>query len=167
MEKPDRFLAKVKAKDEYMQLAIDEARIGIYNNDGGPFGSVIIKDGTIIARGHNCVLSNNDSTAHGEIEAIRKAEKNLKTHSLEGAILYTTGEPCPMCLAACLWANIKKVYYGCTIKDNEKIGFRDELFDKLMGGRKNISSLISLEEVDREACLELFKEYSLLESTKY
>lgn len=93
---------KIVAKNKYMNLAIKEAQIGILNNDGGPFGSVIVKDGEIIASAHNMVLANNDSTAHGEIEAIRKAEKKLQTYSLEGCELYTTGEPCQMCLAACL-----------------------------------------------------------------
>ena len=103
------------ADNEYMKLAIDEAREGIYNSHGGPFGSVIVKDDEIVGRGHNMVLKNNDSTAHGEISAIRDAEKRLKTFDLSGCELYTTGEPCPMCLAACMWANIDKVYYGCTM----------------------------------------------------
>ncbi|MBQ5472614.1 MAG: nucleoside deaminase, partial [Treponema sp.] len=82
-----------------------------------------------------------------------------------GCELYTTGEPCPMCLAACMWANIEHVYYGCTIEDNEKIGFRDSKFDKLMGGRKNLNGYLS--QVDREACLELFDEYNSLNRERY
>ena len=141
----------------YMKIAIDEAREGIRHGHGGPFGSVIVRDGRIIGRGHNMVLANNDSTAHGEVTAIRNAEKELKTHDLTGAVIYTTGEPCPMCLAACMWANISKVYYGCTIEDNSIIGFRDAKFDDLMGGRSKLSDY--LEQVNRDECLELFDEY--------
>ncbi len=141
-----------------MEAAIAEARAGIQNNDGGPFGAVVVKDGAIVASGHNHVLSNNDSTCHGEIDAIRKAEQELKTYDLSGCEIYTTSEPCPMCLAAILWANVDKVYYGCTIEDNEKIGFRDLKFDLMMGGRARLPEGL-MEEKDRELCLEVFEEY--------
>ncbi len=160
--KPD---VRIKAGNPYMKEAIDEALEGIYNRHGGPFGSVIVKDGEIVGRGHNMVLVNIDSTAHGEITAIRNAEKNLGTYDLSGCELYTTGEPCPMCLFAILWANIDKVYYGCTIADNASIGFRDEKFDKLAGGRDKLKDqLICL---DREACLELFKTYQNIRHSTY
>lgn len=149
----------------YMCEAIEEARAGIYNGHGGPFGSVIVKDGKIIGSGHNMVVRNNDSTAHGEISAIRSTEAALGTFDLSGCDLYTTGEPCPMCLAACMWANIRKIYYGCTIEDNEDIGFRDAKFDELLGGRDKVSDY--LEEVDREACLRLFDEYNKMDKTLY
>ena len=149
-----------------MELATWEARIGIYNQDGGPFGAVIVKDGKIISSGHNHVLANNDSTCHGEIDAIRKAEEKLETYDLSGCELYTTGEPCPMCLAAILWANIDKVYYGCTLKDNEVIGFRDDKFDKMMGGRSELPEGF-LQEKDREMCLQVFEEYNQMERTIY
>ena len=132
---------------------------------GGPFGCVIVKDDRIVGRGHNRVLADTDSTAHGEIMAIRDAEKNLGTHDLTGCILYTTGEPCPMCRYAILWANIEKVYYGCTIRDNAEIGFRDELFDQLSGSRDAMKESHSC--IDREACLNLFDEYSKLEHKTY
>lgn len=148
-----------------MQAAIAEARQGVHQNHGGPFGSVIVKDGEIIAQGHNMVLANIDSTAHGEITAIRKAELVLGTYDLSGCELYTTGEPCPMCLAACMWANISVVYYGCTIADNAKIGFRDEAFDDKFGGREAFKDY--LVEVDRDACLELFEEYAKLNPQRY
>lgn len=153
------------ANNKYMQIAIDEARTGINSGHGGPFGTVIVKDGQIIESGHNMVVVNNDSTAHGEIVAIRKAEEKMKTFDLSGCELYTTGEPCPMCLAACMWANIKKIYYGCTIADNDMIGFRDEEFDKKMGGRSNMEDY--LEELDREACLDLFDEYTKIDKVRY
>ena len=148
-----------------MQMAIDTALEGISKGEGGPFGSVIVRDGEVVGVGHNKVLVDHDSTEHGEIVAIRDAERSLGTHDLTGCELYTTGEPCPMCLAAILWANIDKVYYGCTIRDNAKIGFRDERFDKLFGGRKNFSRL--LEQIDREACLQLFDEYLKTEHDNY
>ena len=150
---------------EFMETAINEAKTGIANGHGGPFGAVIVKNGEIIASGHNCVLKNNDSTCHGEIDAIRKAEQKLGTYDLSGCELYTTGEPCPMCLAAILWANIDKVYYGCTIEDNAKIGFRDAKFDEMLGGRKNLNNL--LEQHDRDLCLSLFNEYNSSNKTIY
>ena len=137
--------ADYAAENMYMQLAIDQAREGIYHQHGGPFGSVIVKD--------------------GEITAIRDAEQNLGTYDLTGCVLYTTGEPCPMCLAACMWANIDTVYYGCTIADNALIGFRDEAFDNMFGGREAFADY--LVETDRDACLKLFAEYSALDATIY
>lgn len=150
----------------FMQIAIDEAKTGIKNGHGGPFGAAIVKDGKLIASGHNQVLLNNDSTCHGEISAIRKAEQTLGTYDLSGCELYTTGEPCPMCLAAILWANIEKVYYGCNLEDNAKIGFRDAKFDQLFGGRSNLPENF-LEEHNRDLCLELFDEYASMDKTIY
>lgn len=147
--------------NEYMKVAIEEAMTGITHHHGGPFGSVIVKDGKIIARDHNRVLSKNDPSCHGEISTIREACQHLDTFDLTGCELYTTGEPCPMCLCACMWANIDKVYYGCTIKDNDMIGFRDEKFDKLMGSRENLGDYLVC--VDRDKCLELFEYYNNME----
>lgn len=153
-------------KKEFMSLAVAEARAGIRSKHGGPFGAVVVKDGKIIASGHNCVLKNNDSTCHGEIAVIREAEKKLETFDLSGCELYTTAEPCPMCLAAILWANISKVYYGCSVEDTAKIGFRDEKFEKLLN--LNYGALRDLlEQRDREVCLELFEEYERLDKTIY
>ena len=148
---------KTKAQNPYMQLAIDEALEGIAKGHGGPFGSVIVRDGTLVGSGHNRVLANVDSTAHGEIVAIRDAERRLNTHDLSGCVLYTTGEPCPMCLFACLWANVDRVYYGCTIADNGLLGFRDQRFDELTGGRERLGDYLTC--IDRKACLELFGLY--------
>ncbi len=147
--------------NKFMELAIREAREGIEQGHGGPFGTVIVKDGEIVGRGHNCVLRDNDATCHGEVAAIRDAGRRLGTFDLSGCELYTTGEPCPMCLAACMWANISKVYYGCTILDNEIIGFRDAKFDDLMGGRAKLADY--LEQVGHEECLELFEEYNKID----
>lgn len=150
--------------NKFMLIAINEARKGIENGDGGPFGAVIVKNDEVIGVGHNRVLKNKDATCHGEMEAIRNASKNLNTFDLSGCVLYTTGEPCPMCLAACLWANIEKIYFGCSILDNERIGFRDNKFDNLMGGRQKLKEY--LEELDREECLKLFEDYLKMKNNK-
>ncbi len=155
----------IKTENPFMKEAINEALEGIHNGHGGPFGCVIVKDGKIIGRGHNTVLSDKDSTAHGEISAIRKAEKNLETYDLSGCELYTTGEPCPMCLYAIMWANIEKVYYGCTIRDNSEIGFRDEKFDKMGGSREAFNGFLVC--IDRDACFELFNVYKNLNHRIY
>lgn len=148
-----------------MEIAIREAREGITNGDGGPFGTAIVKDGVLIASGHNHVLAYNDPTCHGEVDAIRKACKRLGTYDLTGCELYTTGEPCHMCLCACMWANISKIYYGCTIADNGIIGFRDNKFDRIFGGRDKLGDYMT--EVDREACLALFGDYKKMNARKY
>lgn len=150
---------------DFMKIAIEEARDGISHGHGGPFGTVIVKDGKIVGQGHNMVLANNDSTAHGEITAIRNTEQALGTYDLSGCVLYTTGEPCPMCLAACMWANIEHVYYGCTIADNAVIGFRDEAFDNMFGGREAFADYLS--EVSRDECLQLFADYNAMNATIY
>ena len=154
-----------EAQSEFMRIAIQEAREGISNGDGGPFGTAIVRDGVLIASGHNHVLAYNDPTCHGEVDAIRKACKRLGTFDLTGCELYTTGEPCHMCLCACMWANISKIYYGCTIADNEIIGFRDNKFDQIFGGRDKLGDYMT--EVDREACLRLFQDYSKMQAPKY
>ncbi|MBR2641355.1 nucleoside deaminase [Candidatus Saccharibacteria bacterium] len=153
-------------KKEFMEMAVNEARKGIANRDGGPFGAVVVKDGEMIASGHNRVLADNDSTCHGEVDAIRKAENKLGTYDLTGCEIYTTSEPCPMCLAAIMWANIGKVYYGCSLTDNEEIGFRDARFDEMMGGRPGLPEGFA-EERDREMCLEVFREYKKMGGEKY
>ncbi|MCQ2136691.1 MAG: nucleoside deaminase [Bacteroidales bacterium] len=150
---------------EYMRLAIEQAREGIHAGHGGPFGSIIVKDGVIVGRGHNRVVADNDPTCHGEVAAIRDAGRNIGSFDLSGCTLYTTGEPCHMCLCACMWANISKIYYGCTIADNGMIGFRDDKFNDIFGGREKLGDL--MEELDREECLELFKEYLSLSHESY
>lgn len=142
---------------DFMKEALEEAYIGIENKDGGPFGSVVVKDGQVVGRGHNRVLLKKDPTCHGEMEAIRDACKNLNTHDLSECELYTTAEPCPMCLGGVLWANIKKVYYGCNRVDTAEIGFRDDMFYGYLQGKKEI---LTLKEFQREECLELFEAYS-------
>jgi len=157
--------AGIAAADPFMQAAIDEAFAGISAGDGGPFGAVIVRDGAIIGQGHNRVLVAHDPTAHGEVSAIRSTCEALGTHDLSGCTLYTTGEPCPMCLFACLWANIDHVYYGCTIEDNALIGFRDEKFDELADGREKLQDYLTC--TDRDACLALFDAYLAMEHDTY
>jgi len=113
-------------KNKFMTRAI-ELSIESVNTGGGPFGSVIVKDDKIIAEGFNKVTSTNDPTAHGEIVAIRKACKSLNNFNLSGCELYSTCEPCPMCLSAIYWAHIEKVYYANTRDDAQKIDFDDSL----------------------------------------
>jgi guanine deaminase len=141
-----------------MKIAKENADNGIANKEGGPFGAVITdKKGNIIANENNKVLKNNDPTAHAEIVAIREACKKLNTYDLSECILYTSCEPCPMCLSAIIWSNIKEVYYGCTKEDAGEIGFRDDIiYDYLKGNNKDLINLIHL---DREECLKTFKEY--------
>lgn len=144
--------------NKYMETALQEARIGINAGHGGPFGCVIVKDGVIVGKGHNEVLKRNDPTCHGEMVAIRDACRTLNTFDLSGCELYTTAEPCPMCFGAILWANIRKVYYGCTIADTDKLGFRDEIFYK--------SSFDIATGMDRKECLDLFEEYKSIKNRK-
>lgn len=135
----------------YMNDAYNEAYIGIKARHGGPFGCVIVKDNKIVGCGHNTVIRDNDPTCHGEMNAIRDACNNLGTFDLSGCELYTTSEPCPMCKCAIMWANIKKVYYGCTVQDAADIGFRDVDFET------QSPEMIC---VDRDECLDLFEMYS-------
>lgn len=127
-------------------------------NEGGPFGAVITdKEGNIIAKGNNMVLKNNDPTAHAEITVIRDACQKLNTYDLSGYILYTSCEPCPMCLSAIIWANIKQVYYGCTKQDAGKIGFRDDIIYEYLKG--NNQDIIYLKQINRDECITLFQDY--------
>ena len=126
-------------KNEFMKKAI-ELSIENINKGGGPFGCVIVKDNKIIAEGSNKVTTTNDPTAHGEIVAIREACKKLNDFSLKGCELYSTCEPCPMCLSAIYWARINKIYYANTRDDAQNIDFDDSLiyseFKKTIKERK-------------------------------
>lgn len=157
-------------KKEIMYQGINLALQTSKDNLGGPFGAVIVKDNEIIAVASNSVLNDNDPTAHAEMNAIRQACKKLNTYDLSGCELYATGYPCPMCLSAIIWANIKTVYYGCTPQDAEKIGFRDDfIYDYIINLRNNSEdkSILNLMELNREDCLTLFEEYSKNNKTIY
>ena len=141
--------------NKFMRMAIKEAQKGILLGHGGPFGSVIVKDGKVVSKGHNHVVAHNDPTCHGEVDAIRKACKKLNTFDLSGCEIYTTGYPCPMCFCAILWANIQKVYYGCNTTDTKIIGFRDKEFEDGIPQKK----IDICQELDRKECLSLYEDY--------
>lgn len=118
--------------EEYMSEAVKAALKGMQNNEGGPFGCIVVKDGKVIGRGNNKVTSTNDPTAHAEVTAIRDACKNIGSFQLDGCIVYTSCEPCPMCLGAIYWARPKMVYFGCDREDAANIGFDDQfIYDEL------------------------------------
>ena len=145
-----------------MKIAKELSEENLTTNNGGPFGACIVKNGEIIGRGANHVLKHNDPTAHAEIEAIRDACKNIGSYDLSGCELFTSCYPCPMCLSAIIWANIKEVYYGNTKEDAENIGFRDafiyEFLDKLAKGNSDKNTL-DLECMDRDETIEVFNKY--------
>lgn len=147
-----------------MQQAIEEAMSGIKDAHGGPFGAVVVKNGEIIGRGHNCVLRDNDPTEHGEIMAIKDACASIGNFDLSGCELYTTAYPCPMCACAIMWANIEKVYYGCNQLDTADIGFRDDDFYKRFEQGKANEGIT---ELSRKDCLKLFEEYKKLNMSRY
>ena len=109
----------------FMRKAISLAKESVLSG-GGPFGAVIVRDGIIIAEAANSVVTDNDPTAHAEVKAIREACRNLGTYNLSGAAIYTSCEPCPMCLGAIYWANISRIFYGCTRSDARQINFADD-----------------------------------------
>lgn len=149
--------------EEAMDEAIEQSKYNMKNDyqAGGPFGAVIVKDGEIISKAHNTVVESCDATAHAEINAIRKASKKLKTHDLEGCVLYTSAEPCPMCLSAIIWANIKEVYYANTSDDADDIGFRDDkIYEYLEGNRKR---MLKMHHIKSEEAKEVFDEFEKIE----
>ena len=149
--------------NEYMKVADELARDNLVTNVGGPFGAVVVKDGEIVGRGSNHVLANNDPTAHAEVTAIRDACKNLGTYDLTGCEIYTSCYPCPMCLSAIIWANIKKVYYGNTKEDAARIGFRDDFIysflDKLSANETDDSTMEMI-SMDRDKTIECFNMFN-------
>ena len=116
------------AHEEHMRRAIAMSRQAIRTNRGFPFGAVIVREGAVVAEAHNTVLSDNDPTAHAEINAIRAASAKLGTFSLEGCEIYASGEPCPMCLAAIYWSRLDRIYYANRKQDAHRIGFSDDSF---------------------------------------
>ncbi len=145
--------------DDFMKLAIEEAREGsIRNNHGGPFGVVIVKDGVVLSKAHNTVLRDQDPTCHAEIQAIREASKKLKSFDLSGCVLYSTGKPCPMCSSAIKWSKISKVFYACSYEDAQSIGFNE-----LSGNIEEYEEIA----VDSEECKKLYEEYQNLNREKY
>lgn len=142
----------------FLKRAIQLAEEGMDKGQGGPFGAVIVKNGEIIAEANNIVTANNDPTAHAEVVAIRKACEKLKDFQLKDCILYTSCEPCPMCLGAIYWARPEKVYYALTREDAAKIGFDDQfIYDEIalkMDDRK-----IPFENLMRDKGLPVFQKW--------
>lgn len=145
--------------NNFMYMAIEEARKTMNQDKGGPFGAVITdKNNNVLAVASNLVLESHDPTAHAEIMAIRIASKKLGTHDLSECTLYATGYPCPMCLSAIIWSNIKKVYYATYLNDAKKIGFRDDFIYKYFNGDNK--EILHLENICHDEALTLFDEYS-------
>lgn len=146
-------------RDKYfMGRAIAVAEQGMNSNTGGPFGAVVVKDDQIIAEGCNSVTSTNDPTAHAEVVAIREACRKLKTFQLEECVIYTSCEPCPMCLGAIYWARPQKVFYGCTKEDAAAIDFDDQfIYDEL--DKEIDNRQINFIGLMREEAVTVFKQW--------
>lgn len=140
---------------EAIRLSLKKMR----DNEGGPFGAVVVRGGRIVGRGWNQVTSANDPTAHAEVTAIREACKRLKTFQLSDCDLYTSCEPCPMCLSAVYWARIRRLYYANTRKDAAHIGFDDDLIYREVAlpiRRRNLP----MKQLLRDEAIRAFKEWS-------
>jgi guanine deaminase len=135
----------------FMRRAIQLATENVRNGIGGPFGAVIVKDDKIIGEGANLVTSTNDPTAHGEIIAIRKACQTLASFSLQDCAIYTSCEPCPMCLAAIYWARIAAIYFGNTHEDAARIGFDDSFLYRELKLDRHARSLPAHQMLPKEA----------------
>lgn len=142
----------------FMVKAIELAREGMQSNAGGPFGCIVVKDGVIVGKGSNKVTSTNDPTAHAEVVAIRDACHNLNTFQLDGCDIYTTCEPCPMCMGAIYWARPRKVYFAGNRFDAAHAGFDDSMIyeelNKEFDQRK-----IPVLNLGREEAIKLFQEW--------
>jgi tRNA(Arg) A34 adenosine deaminase TadA len=147
-----------KREQQFMQAAIDLARHGMNNGVGGPFGCIVVKDDTIVGRGCNSVASLNDPTAHAEVMAIRDACKNLNTFQLTDCEIYTSCEPCPMCMGAIYWARPKKVYFGATRHDAADAGFDDSLIYKELTAPVH-DRMIEMINLGREKVVKVFEEW--------
>ncbi|WP_295722485.1 nucleoside deaminase [uncultured Methanobrevibacter sp.] len=149
--------------NKFMKVAKDLSENNYEN--GGPFGACVVKGGKIIGKGSNHVIINNDPSAHAEVMAIRDACKTINSYDLSGCELYTSSYPCPMCLSLIIWANIKKVYYGNTHEDADKIGFRDKvIYDFFENPDKNI---IDLENMNPDETIKAFEDYEKNNGTIY
>jgi len=148
----------MKNVKNFMKIAIKLAEENLKTNLGGPFGAVVVKDGEIIGEGGNRVTSQNDPTAHAEIVAIREASKNLGTFDLSGCEIYTSCEPCPMCLSAIYWARIDKLYYAATKDDAAKADFDDSMIYEEISKPKDQRKLPSV-QLMREDAVKVFEKW--------
>ena len=149
-------------EERFMQEAIALSQKGMENNEGGPFGCIVVKGDEIIGRGNNKVSSTNDPTAHAEVTAIRDACKNLQSFQLSDCEIYTSCEPCPMCLGAIYWARPKVVYYANNRKDAADIGFDDSMIYDEMNAPYNTRK-IPIIELGRTAAQKVFEAWKLKE----
>lgn len=145
--------------EKFIRRAIELGRNGMESSDGGPFGTVIVKNGEIIGEGWNRVIASNDPTAHGEIMAIRDACKRTDSFNLSGCELYTSGEPCPMCLGAIYWARLDRVFYGFSVQDAAEIGFDDRFIYAQLAKPLKLRQIPEIQILDTEA-LEVLKAYA-------
>lgn len=143
-------------EEKFMQAAIELSQHGIDNNEGGPFGCVIVKDDKIVGRGNNRVTSTNDPTAHAEVVAIRDACKNLGSFQLDDCEVYTSCEPCPMCLGAIYWARPKMIYYANNRQDAAEIGFDDSMIYDEMNAAIH-ERKIPVKAISRSEALKVFE----------
>lgn len=142
--------------ERFMREAVETARRGIEDGQT-PFGACIVRDGEVVARGHNVVWATTDITAHAEVHAIRRACRTLETVDLSGCVIYTTCEPCPMCFAACHWARLDRIVYGARIEDAREAGFNELGISNREMKRRGGSPVEIEGDVLREACVELFR----------
>ncbi len=149
----------MEEKKAFMREALRLAEENIENAAGGPFGAVVVKDGKIIGKGGNKVTVHNDPTAHAEIVAIREAAKNLNTFDLSGCEIYSSCEPCPMCLGAIYWARLDKLYYAATKDDAAKADFDDSFIYKEFSLPKEERSIPSLQMM-REEAVKIFERWN-------
>jgi len=149
---------EARSMNEFLKIALEEARAGIENDDGGPFGAVIVREGVVISKAHNEVLRRNDPTAHAEILAIREASAVLGSFDLSTCEIYSTSQPCPMCFAAIFWARIRRLFYGTTREDVAGIGFDDRLIYNVIRGEAEAEEM-EVVNVDRDRCIEVLEEW--------
>ncbi len=150
--------------EKYMKMAMEDAKKGYGNGEGGPFGAVVVKDGEVLAVAHNCVVKNNDPSAHAEMMAIRMACAKIGSYDLSGAVIYATGEPCPMCASAIIWANISRCYYANTVADADRIGFRDNKIYRYFKGETEILEKIHTPDAE---CLAMYDDYRMKQHKIY
>lgn len=150
---------------DFMHMAVDMSRQGMNANDGGPFGAIVVKDGIIVGRGNNKVTSSCDPTAHAEVVAIREACTALQSYQLQGCILYTSCEPCPMCLGAIYWARPDRVFYANTKQDAAAIHFDDAfIYQELELPMRERS--IPFDQLGREHAIAVFNEWQAKEDKR-
>ncbi len=161
-----RFYDKEQA-ERFKLYAIELGRKGMEAGSGGPFGAIVVKNGKIIGEGWNRVLASNDPTAHGEITAIRDASKNIQSYDLSGCEIYTSGEPCPMCLSAIYWARLDRIFYGFKIQASADALFDDALIFNELNKPASERKIAEIQILETEA-LKVLKDYTAkIDRVKY